>query len=457
MSLESSIAELIAGANQLTDQVMALLSGNGVDTKTIYVSPGASGSGETQQDPCSLQCAIDNKLTSFVNEVRLTGGEHVLADGTKIDTRNVIFRADAYNPANPPIICTEHTTTAYVSDTPAGCISHNYVETPLALSGCQVRFENIWIKGTSRCLVLQNNTTVVAAGDFKLSLFIPNSTREGRFMIVNNSKFIAEKGGNSNLHFRHYHPCYTTVGAPLGQIGSIEVRGGSFSVVADVGSFLIEANGRPDWYGTTLTDGFHGENASIHIGKLSVKNLQTAMYLSENSAGYLGYMDMEPDSAPLQKLSFCQGSRLWIGEDGVWTSDARIVRVECEQATGLVQSASGSATTLKNIILRAGGQSHTFAFNSAASQMAVRGCQVLAEDRAANLGFERMFVNQMSANVSIDTSAFTARNSGADLFCLTSDGGISTNLYGTNTITATTEYTVLTGGKYIDNAGVVHE
>ena len=163
-------------------------TGDAAEWVTIYVSPNGTGSGESFNDPTTLEAVrqkFDNRHAML--KIMLTsGGEYVLQDTYRVYGL-VIISFDNDNATldwanNPPIICTPHTTSSYIAFDPNGsktCQAHNYSESPFSVgSESYLRLSDVVVRGTTSCVSAHSFSALTLANKFRCEVWsVPRAVR----------------------------------------------------------------------------------------------------------------------------------------------------------------------------------------------------------------------------------------------------------------------------------------
>lgn len=421
---------------------------------TFYAAPSAQGTGDglSAGNAATLQTILTNKvkIATYV-VVKLASGNHVLSSTVTIDGQLYLqLEAENYDNQNPPIICTTHSTGAYISEDTSGdpsssqtCTAHGYDEYPLLIKNSHVSFKNVWFHGTRYCLNIVNSF-VELHGDtfFKLWAYNISSTQHDGMAIYAEKSRIT---GENATKFWMYHPQYqSTSDTFVKAVTPLFLTSGT--EMMHTGTVTWVANTQTNLDHKLISCLYVYDSSTASFSDFIIDGVLNAFYTTVNSRLFVSRL-IQQGTAKLAVLSrSAQGSDVYI----VTGSNISACPTTANLAFIVVSAARFYADVLFPITIY--GTAGVLLYCIQASFVKFFAPAVLAEDRASNLGCQTMiYADNMSTCLWVGNA--TTRNTG-DKFVIAVNGSIVKNASGTITASAP-YYTVTYGGRFIEVDGTV--
>jgi hypothetical protein len=341
----------------------------------IYVSPNATGTGDSVLDPIDIN-SLKPKLIPFAhNEIILLQGNHVLFADINVNTMkrdpvngnsgeggdiNFFLNFEdfpsvelrSFDRNNMAILMTEHTTSGYISENTTGgttsasanCTAHNYDETTICFHNCRnfilkdiKLYGNSSLKVYSSTGVVQNvyckhwstvsaNVNLYAGVQAGIDIF--NSTVQ----ILTPPEFeqspnYYDENVNGGLHITdYYHNLGTESHASILKT-SITIRNN--------GNLVQETPAMITFKGNRITSTRHKliaihshTNSSVRMTNILVHNINQVYWVGDSSIVYGRTVRMNATSDPINGIGIVYDkAKLDFGTDNDWNS-ANVLRVK---------------------------------------------------------------------------------------------------------------------------------
>ena len=164
------------------------IGGRLIPQTVMYASPNGTGTGDSFDSPISLETLrqrFSGRKVSVLIKLVL-GGEYVL-NGMWVVTNGarVFIEFDTDNATldwtnNPPIICTQHTTSSYISynlSDSRTCAAHDYNESLFSVFGnSYLSIGDVVLRATSHGIGVYSNSYVQLRGKHRVELWAPKQS-----------------------------------------------------------------------------------------------------------------------------------------------------------------------------------------------------------------------------------------------------------------------------------------
>ncbi len=465
------------------------------DTQTFYVAPVALGSGNglTPETATTLTDLVGNHLNNaLINQIKLAPGQHVLpgAIGAELSNYLLIFfeHDDSYGPFDKenvnthPVICTEHTVDADISESLVAdpnpsqtCQAHSHDEIPLIFHNCGFKFQNVYLRGTRGCLKADEGSVWFTSFQDILNTKtwvynISCTSHTGYGIWLNDCSVV---GLGNDIESSIFHPDYTQCGDEIQEFVSPIVISGKTRGIQR-GQIIVNGNNIVTGeYPTKLSEGFRtdvatsspsaitviGESASFEIDRLVANGLRQLFYVTGQLK--VNYIGLVGGSQPVQWLGQVHGpgSRLILTDNaGAWPADSAPEALKIENINTDPDHAS--------LIVYDGGEFHangmvltttecacgTLITTNDSSEVSLKNVVVTAPDRTGNQGFMQI-LNTANTRTTLKDCSLETRAGNNDTAIITTEVGKTISKG--NTFTTSTEHLEATYGRYLDNNGIV--
>jgi len=262
------------------------------DTQTFYVAPVALGSGNglTPETATTLTDLVGNHLNNaLINQIKLAPGQHVLpgAIGAELSNYLLIFfeHDDSYGPFDKenvnthPVICTEHTVDADISESLVAdpnpsqtCQAHSHDEIPLIFHNCGFKFQNVYLRGTRGCLKADEGSVWFTSFQDILNTKtwvynISCTSHTGYGIWLNDCSVV---GLGNDIESSIFHPDYTQCGDEIQEFVSPIVISGKTRGIQR-GQVIVNGNNIVTGeYPTKLSEGFRTDVATSSPSAITI-------------------------------------------------------------------------------------------------------------------------------------------------------------------------------------------
>lgn len=432
---------------------------------TFYAAPSAQGTGDglSSGNAATLQTILTSKMKAATYVVvKLASGNHVLSSTVTIaDQLYLQLEADSYDNQNPPIICTTHSTGANISEDTSGnpsssqtCAAHGYDEYPFLIQNSHVSLKNVWIHGIRYCLNVVNSF-VELHGDtfFKLWAYNVSSTRHDGMAIYASQSQIT---GENATKFWIYHPRYqstsdtfVTAVTPLYlTYGTEMTHSGTVTWVASTQINVPISNNMPTSNSSFLNEYLYTSIIVVFKSILNCNNL-----IIDNVLVAFSLLHQSGVLANLSQIGTGKLHTLFQAYHQAIVNLYLTSNISAENTTGYfgILGVCSTGWVIGGDVTGYGASATAFYVYYASALKSW--LNILAENRASNLGFVYGYIASCNSSV-VFNSAITTRNSGTDKVVVATMGSTITQIGGTNTCSAPV-YTVGSGGRYIQSDGTV--